>query len=363
MEKELSNIFNTSEIEKRILNFKKKLKSLKKNNSKIEEEFKDIKQGLFFFRKEVEKKEIWFKKALKFLKNLYVKVLFFLLKPLVNRINYINERLYELNLKNYYFSRDNLKNSMEFTIDNHKYIYNLLREIKEELPGGIPKNFNYIKFENLFRGTEDEVKKRQQSYVKYFINKGRVFDLACGRGEFLKLLKENNIEALGIEKNKEMAKICKEKGLNVIVDDMFCFLENIEDKGLENVFLAEVIEHLSFFKVVKLLNLLYKKMKKDSVLLIETINPLVYYSFTNNFIVDPTHKTFIHPSLLVFMLEDIGFKGIDLKYISPLGEDKRLEKILSEDIPAYLREKLNNNINKLNDTLFGYQEYFILSRR
>ena len=46
----------------------------------------------------------------------------------------------------------------------------------------------YSDFEDLFRGSREEVQRRQQPYVDMVSGPGPVVDLGCGRGEFLELL-------------------------------------------------------------------------------------------------------------------------------------------------------------------------------
>ena len=58
---------------------------------------------------------------------------------------------------------------------------------------------DYFDFENYFRGTREHVKRVQEIYVPYFEGCDKVIDIGCGRGEFLELLKENQIGAKGVD--------------------------------------------------------------------------------------------------------------------------------------------------------------------
>lgn len=48
-------------------------------------------------------------------------------------------------------------------------------------------------------------------YLPYFTGCKDVIDLGCGRGEFLELLKENGIHAIGIDFYDEFAEYCLKK--------------------------------------------------------------------------------------------------------------------------------------------------------
>lgn len=52
-----------------------------------------------------------------------------------------------------------------------------------------------------------------------------MLDLGCGRGEFLELLKENDVDATGVECYSEFAEYCKMRGLNVVEDDALSYLK------------------------------------------------------------------------------------------------------------------------------------------
>ncbi|MCK4264460.1 MAG: class I SAM-dependent methyltransferase, partial [Candidatus Aminicenantes bacterium] len=106
------------------------------------------------------------------------------------------------------------------------------------------EDWRYAGFENRYRGSEQEIKKQQASYVSYFKKGGKVLDLGCGRGEFIEILEENGIEAEGIDINGQMIEICRDKGLNCQKADILKKLAEYEDGTLGGIFSSQVIEHL-----------------------------------------------------------------------------------------------------------------------
>ena len=72
---------------------------------------------------------------------------------------------------------------------------------------------HYVAFEERFRGDSNTLRNRFSNYISFFKEHGPVVDLGCGRGEFLELLKETNVEG------KE---ICKNNGNNNC--SVFCYL-------------------------------------------------------------------------------------------------------------------------------------------
>ena len=104
--------------------------------------------------------------------------------------------------------------------------------------------FDYAGFEERFRGSEEEIKERQRIYVPYFEGRNDVLDIGCGRGEFLELMRESGIQARGVDLDLDMILLCRDKGLDVSVDDAFAYLGALPDDSLGGIFAAQVIEHL-----------------------------------------------------------------------------------------------------------------------
>lgn len=52
-------------------------------------------------------------------------------------------------------------------------------------------DFDYFAFEDIYRGDEGLIRRRQQEYLQYYRGRDNVLDVGCGRGEFLELLAEN----------------------------------------------------------------------------------------------------------------------------------------------------------------------------
>ncbi len=211
---------------------------------------------------------------------------------------------------------------------------------------------DYSAFERRFR-KEEELKKSLESYIKYFPEKSLILDLGCGRGEFLEILEQNGRFGIGVDIDDGMVKIAKRKGLKVFKDDLLAFLEKKEDNSLDGIFSSQVIEHLNYGEIKKLINLSYKKLKNGGILILETINPLSWFSFSQIFLLDPTHKTAVHPELLRFLFEKNGFSNVEI-ILSMLPDIKLKE---TED------STINYNIDLLNQYLFSETNFAIKGKK
>ena len=218
------------------------------------------------------------------------------------------------------------------------------------------EDFCYAGFENRYRGSEEEIKKQQESYIPYFQNKKTVLDLGCGRGEFIELLGESDIEAEGIDINGEMIEICQDKGLNCQKADILEKLAEYEDGSLGGLFSSQVIEHLTPDYLKRMIELAYFKLAPSSYIVLETINPTSVFSLVQIFNLDLSHQKPIHPQTLQFLLESAGFDAVEIRYSSPL-EQERLQDLPQTDENSVI---LNQNIDKLNKLLYDSPNYAAL---
>jgi len=236
-----------------------------------------------------------------------------------------------------------------------------------EGPKQIPfEEFNYLLFEDQFRGSQDAIKHRQETFLPYFVNSSNVLDIGCGRGEFLELLKENNIGSRGVEIDAVMVASCRARMLEVQQMDAVTYLKTLDDGSLDGIFIDQVVEHLEPRYLIHLLSLCYQKLKPESTIIIETVNPLSFYSFAN-FYIDISHKRPVHPETLQYLMSAAGFRECEKKFFSPVSDEGRLQKI--QDTPGLnesVRENIvvyNHNIDTLNSLLFGAQDYAIIAKK
>ena len=221
---------------------------------------------------------------------------------------------------------------------------------------------NYFVFEERFRGTRADIKERQSAFIKYFKGCRNVLDIGCGRGEFQELLRDHEIGGRGIDIDEDMVNFCKSKGLDVEKIDAVSYLQKLEDKSLDGIFIDQVVEHLEQEYLIEMLNLSFMKLIYGGTIVVETVNPLSFFSFAN-FYIDMSHKRPVHPETLGFLLNVAGFREIKIELIAPVRDDARLKKIKigerrdehSEEIEIY-----NHNIDMLNAIIYGPQDYALI---
>jgi len=221
------------------------------------------------------------------------------------------------------------------------------------------EDWRYPAFENRYRGDQEKIRVQQRGYLPYFGGEGKVLDLGCGRGEFLEILRDNGIEASGVDLNEQMVDICLGKGLHCEWGDLLDKLAELKDGALAGIFCSQVIEHVPPAYLRRLVELAYFKLKARGVLIIETINPASLFALVEVFYLDLSHEKPIPPQTLRFLFETSGFEEVEIKYSAPL-EEERLEELPVTDERAHL---LNRNIDRLNKILYSPLNYAAIGRK
>ncbi|HEY3361933.1 MAG TPA: methionine biosynthesis protein MetW [Methanosarcina sp.] len=269
----------------------------------------------------------------------------------------------DLDLNNKSWLNGVLENRLNENLQNHKL---QKPEDKVQKPEDNEPEINYYAFEEHFRGSRDHIQQHQKVFLDYFKDCKNVLDIGCGRGEFLELARQNDIVAKGIDIDEDMVSFCESKGFNVELKDAIETLETIEDKSLDGIFISQVVEHLAPDYLIRMLNLCNKKLKYGFYLIVETVNPLSLFSFAN-FYIDLTHIKPVHPETLKFLLSAVNFREIEAKFISPVPDSMRLKKLSDvgdlTDREKVMFETYNQNIDMLNNTLYGAQDYAVIGKK
>lgn len=221
------------------------------------------------------------------------------------------------------------------------------------------EDWRYAGFENRFRGGPEAVKMQLHHYLPHFSSGGPVLDLGCGRGEFLELLRENGIDASGVDLNSQMVDICLDKGLLCQKGDILETLAGHADGSLRGIFSSQVIEHLPPAYLEKVIEVSFRKLAPAGTIILETVNPLSVFALVQVYYLDPSHRIPIHPQALKFMLEAAGFSDVEITHSSPL-EKERLKPLPGADERTSV---LNRNIDSLNDLLFAPVNYAAIARK
>lgn len=219
--------------------------------------------------------------------------------------------------------------------------------------------FDYVGFERRFRGEASTVLDALvERYADRLAAHPPVLDIGCGRGELLAALAERGVEGSGVDLDADMAEEARGRGVDVTVADAVDHLAGLDDASLGSIVAIHLVEHLPLGSLTRILDLAARKIRPGGIAVFETPNPTSLIVLGNSYILDPTHRWPIHPSLLAFMCERAGFRGIELQWWEP-ATDYHLPLVEGVDEPWVAT--VNQAFEQLNRVLFGPQEYAIVA--
>jgi hypothetical protein len=190
-------------------------------------------------------------------------------------------------------------------------------------------NSFYRAFEDRYRGSRELIKSRLRAYLPFveplraFREHCKAIDLGCGRGEWLELMKEIGVDAVGVDVDETMLAACRELGLPTETGDAIACLKALSDESMMVVSSFHVVEHIPFPSLQALVQDALRVLKPGGLLILETPNPENIVVATTNFYLDPTHQRPIPPLLLSFLPEYYGFdkvKTVRLQEPRPLSQ-------------------------------------------
>ncbi|BCG96149.1 class I SAM-dependent methyltransferase [Mesorhizobium sp. 131-2-1] len=172
----------------------------------------------------------------------------------------------------------------------------------------------YKAFEDRFRGSRELVKERLKIYEPLLAQVPRqadgptlAIDLGCGRGEWLEVLGEAGLEAVGVDTNTRMAQEAIDHGLKIELQDALEYLGGRPDSSVAVVSAFHMVEHVPTDYLIELLDECQRVLIDDGLLILETPNPENISVGTHTFHLDPTHKSPLPPELLQFLVGQAGF--------------------------------------------------------
>ncbi len=181
----------------------------------------------------------------------------------------------------------------------------------------------YRALEDRFRGSRDLIKARQSVYlpvVEAVLQRvpKKIIDIGCGRAEWLGLLGERGMTAVGVDLNDEFVARGQQAGLSVIKGDATGYLGQQPDQSYALVSAFHVVEHLGFEKLLTFMKEAHRALDDGGAMLLETPNPANLLVGACNFYLDPTHERPIPSVLLSFAAEFSGFERV---VVVPVNRD------------------------------------------
>jgi 2-polyprenyl-3-methyl-5-hydroxy-6-metoxy-1,4-benzoquinol methylase len=214
----------------------------------------------------------------------------------------------------------------------------------------------YLSFEDRYRGSRSDIKDRQRFYLTWIeachvtTDRAPVIDIGCGRGEWLELLAEANVEARGYDLNRIAVEECRARGLAATLADALETLASLPENSCSAVTAFHIVEHLGFESVVALMDQSLRVIRPGGMLILETPNPANLIVAAEKFYMDPTHRNPLPSELTAYLLKSRGFDGVEILPLHPVPWPS--PQVYDDPMLALLQNKL-----------FGPQDYGALARK
>ncbi len=224
----------------------------------------------------------------------------------------------------------------------------------------------YLEFEARYRGSEEEIGERLAVYRSRLAGASPILDLGCGRGEALRVLGEAGLDAEGVDSSAEMVAHCQGRGLVATEGDLLEHLATRSPGSLGGIVSFHVVEHLPPAAIERLVRLAWGALRPGGVLVLETPNPLSLLVAARSFWLDPTHVRPVHPEYLTSLARGIGFQSVERLDLRPFPAAERLPEVAASELdPAAqpLADAVNRLRDRIDDLLFGYQDYAIVATK
>jgi 2-polyprenyl-3-methyl-5-hydroxy-6-metoxy-1,4-benzoquinol methylase len=213
----------------------------------------------------------------------------------------------------------------------------------------------YASFEDIFRGTREDIKQRQSIYLPYVksieagVPSAPIVDIGCGRGEWLELLGDAGLKARGVDLNRIFLDRCRELNLDVVESDVIEFLREQKPNSLGAVTSFHLIEHLPHKSLIGFLDGTLRALRPGGLAIFETPNPRNLQVGSCNFYLDPTHRNPLPPDLMRYLFEARGFVQVEIIELHPFPDR------ITDGAPA-----VNEALNRV---LFSAQDYAVIGKK
>jgi SAM-dependent methyltransferase len=220
----------------------------------------------------------------------------------------------------------------------------------------------YAELELEFRGSRAAIRERLKAHLPVAQQvardgRGPVVDVGCGRGEWLELLRDHGIPAVGVDVNETFVERCREAGLDVRHEDALTYLWSLEpDHRAGAVTAFHLAEHLGLDLLVDLIDAALSGLRPGGALLLETPNPENLTVGSANFYLDPTHVAPLPPALLAFLVRSRGFVDVEIRPLNPPDDADEVRQALAGVQDASGRQVLARVV----DALFGPMDYAVV---
>jgi hypothetical protein len=206
-------------------------------------------------------------------------------------------------------------------------------------------DLDFVSFVERFHGGPEERRAHLRRFLSRFEGRSEVIDAGCGRGEFLDLLREAAIPAVGVDHG-----------------DILGFLGAQPTGSVGGIFAGHLVERLERREIVEFVRLAFSRLRPGGVLVLEAVNPMCLSAYAG-FYEDLTRVAPVPSLALQWLAESVGFVSVELEYASPVAEERKMTPLPASAGEGAEVEAFNRGVAAANELLFGFQEYALTAEK
>ena len=216
---------------------------------------------------------------------------------------------------------------------------------------------------------------RQRKFAALFEGCTHVVDLGCGRGEFLRLLRDQGVPAFGVDASAGACAACAEAGLDAVQSDVLDYLQR-DGAPLGGIFNAGLLEHLDRATVEALVARAAARLSPGGLFVAVLPNPASILTHLQLFHEDPTHVQFYPARYLAALCRANGLEvvqvGEDVDTLAGWGGrftanfamlDSLRRRDPSLGILVRVVEDLATHFNTVIDQFVRPLEFYVVARK
>jgi SAM-dependent methyltransferase len=221
----------------------------------------------------------------------------------------------------------------------------------------------YNAFENRFRGSPEVITNRLRSRYELMLEQWKTtteatfVDVGCGRGEMLELAYRLGFKTQGSETSSSLVEQCRSKGHDIKKADAVAYLRNLPSQSIDVIVSMHVVEHCPSDYNLQFIRESFRVLKNGGRLLIETPSLFSLWASHRQFYLDPTHEKPVHPDLLGFSCEYVGFRSVEKKGFDPVDCPERGSLQKEEN------KSKNTEASKVEEWLYGPMDMCIIATK
>jgi 2-polyprenyl-3-methyl-5-hydroxy-6-metoxy-1,4-benzoquinol methylase/ribosomal protein S27E len=195
---------------------------------------------------------------------------------------------------------------------------------------------------------------------KFHVNNDTILDVGAGFGTFCEEIQSRQFfkKVIAVEPSNDLANACRQKGIDVIEKP----IEDIDLDPVDVITNFELIEHLYYPK--QFVQSCAKSLTKNGLFILTTPNikgfDLATLGMLSTNIAGPNHLNYFNPDSLSKLLENCGFKVVEIltpgKLDAELVRKKFLEGELDPQKLPFLKQILIDKWEKLGS---NFQQFLI----